>query len=259
MKNLLVEYRGSLKNTMRMIDDCKDESELKILNSIKNELEFIIDWIVHGKNPMNYTEIASSATYLVDPDVIEAMVSTSMYDVEKDVKEEPDFDEVIKDDKKPFRKILSKLTARELEAYILHECEGYSQAKTSELMGVKKGSSQCFIERARLKIQKELLIIELQKTVQQIKFDLSQFQAILKLAKYDKRKNAITFDYLEGTGVECVLNIMSLLSNKAMKYYCLIECLNYTIEDVMNECGVSQLSVNTNYKKAVKTINQYLY
>ncbi|UBH12434.1 sigma factor-like helix-turn-helix DNA-binding protein [Macrococcus armenti] len=174
MKDLLIEYMQSLKDLEVVIKNFNDKhaeaikkheklgdkqnaanpiiKELSTLNSMKNELQFIITWLRTGHNPNEHNAIDKTNCYLVDHQVLEEVIDNSQY-----IKvSEDEYEDYIKDINSPISHALRKLSKRELEVFIMMDCEKMHARQVAELLNIKKTSVENYRERAKKKIDKEI-------------------------------------------------------------------------------------------------------
>ncbi|RLY50221.1 RNA polymerase subunit sigma-70, partial [Staphylococcus epidermidis] len=90
--------------------------------------------------------------YLVDQQVLAKACDESMY---KKISNE-EYKNIIEDINNPISYALMKLTPIELECFIMVKCEGLSYSEVANLLGVKRGTIQKHLERAKCKINLEI-------------------------------------------------------------------------------------------------------
>lgn len=179
MRDLLIEYIQSSKELKERIESFKLEheevldaykeskgknkgknqtaacpamNELNILNNMYNEQLFIIDWLRSGHNPNEHRAIDKRTVYLVDHKVLESIIDDNHY---KKVSFD-EYDDYIKDANNIISHALRRLSKRELEVFLMIDCEKMSFQDVAEILGLAKGSIQKFYERAKEKIAKEV-------------------------------------------------------------------------------------------------------
>ena len=83
MKDLLVEYRKTrlavLKKIKEIEKSANEIEDLPIYKNILSDIEYSIEWLKKGHEPGNYNAIDKSQCYLVDQQVINKVISESMY------------------------------------------------------------------------------------------------------------------------------------------------------------------------------------
>ncbi|MCE3022725.1 sigma factor-like helix-turn-helix DNA-binding protein [Staphylococcus pasteuri] len=154
MINLLNEYRKTKNAILKKIKqyENKDNDKLKCYQESLKDIIYVIEWLTKGHEPNNYKAIDKRQCYLISPETIEKMVDESMY---KKVYGD-DYKVIMNNINKPFNKILYKLTDRELECFIMVKSEGITYKKCADFLGLSTGTVQKYIERARVKIEKNL-------------------------------------------------------------------------------------------------------
>lgn len=154
MRVLLYEYRKTIRHLKKayreaeLIEDSDQrDNEKKIINSMIRDLEYVIEWIEHGRQPGNRRGADKTTVYLKPVNVMDQYEGYSPLEYlstdEKLYEENPD----IKD-------ALSLLTDREQEIFILHHVELLSAAEISDLLEVKRGTILKTMKRANKKIER---------------------------------------------------------------------------------------------------------
>lgn len=152
--DLLIEYRESKKVILNKIKQYKkiesETAKLKVYQESLKDIDFIIDWLTHGHEPENHRRIVSAQCYLIDGQTLEKVASKSIY-IKINV---IDYDQIL--NKKRFKKIFQKVTNRELECFLMVKCEKMKYRECGELLNIKVGTVQNYINRTKLKIEKAL-------------------------------------------------------------------------------------------------------
>lgn len=157
MKDLLIEYRKTRLNVLNKIKDLENKDsfrmdDLLVYKDILKDLDYTIEWLKYGHQPGIYNAIDKSQCYLVDQQVIAKACDESMY---KKISNE-EYKNIIEDINNPISYALMKLTPIELECFIMVKCEGLSYSEVANLLGVKRGTIQKHLERAKCKINLEI-------------------------------------------------------------------------------------------------------
>lgn len=176
MKNLIREYKETLKNTNKMIKEIEsrleplkeiinDESageeekakayemaaplknEKSIISGMKRDLEYAIEWMTTARRPGAKRGIDNRRAYYekeqpMDPNCFEY--------IEFQTWKEPTLSKL---DKERLDYVLSILSPREKEVYILLEAKGFSQYAAAELLCISRGALQTIYKRAKKKIE----------------------------------------------------------------------------------------------------------
>ncbi|WP_368868365.1 sigma factor-like helix-turn-helix DNA-binding protein [Staphylococcus epidermidis] len=157
MKDLLIEYRKTRLNVLSKIKKLEQSNnneldDLPLYKSMLADINYVIDWLKEGHQPGNYNAIDKSQCYLVDQQVIAKACDESMY---KKISNE-EYKNIVEDINNPISYALMKLTPIELECFIMVKCEGLSYSEVANLLGVKRGTIQKHLERAKCKINLEI-------------------------------------------------------------------------------------------------------
>lgn len=148
----MYEYKKSLRDARVMYRNynrdkltLQEESDKKIISSMIRDLEFTIQWLETGRNPNSRRGIDKREVYTVNPQILDRI---------KIDKPEVEERELSIEEKEMIEDALCQLTKRERDAFIMVKAEGLSYDHAAELMGVKKGTLQSYVERAEKKIEK---------------------------------------------------------------------------------------------------------
>ena len=149
MKDLLIEYRKTRLDVLSKIKKLEqfnnnESDDLPLYKSMLADINYVIDWLKEGHQPGNYNAI--------DQQVIAKACDESMY---KKISNE-EYKNIVEDINNPISYALMKLTPIELECFIMVKCEGLSYSEVANLLGVKRGTIQKHLERAKCKINLEI-------------------------------------------------------------------------------------------------------
>ncbi|MGG0594128.1 sigma factor-like helix-turn-helix DNA-binding protein [Bacillus altitudinis] len=149
MKDLIKEYKATLKETKRSLAASKDEGEKKIYRSMIYDLEYAVEWMETEREPGARRDVDRRSYYqrtiLAENGLLDAL--SSKYHVP-----EPDPLAVNKNELDSLGFVLSTLTDKEKEIFITVVGHNVSFSKCAALHGVAKGTIQTHIVRARKKI-----------------------------------------------------------------------------------------------------------
>ncbi|CUB46540.1 MULTISPECIES: sigma-70 family RNA polymerase sigma factor [Bacillus] len=157
MRDLLFSYKSTLKKTEAMYKPLEEanESDLsaagirdkKNLRNMISDLEWTIDWLESGRQPVSRRSIdrRASRTVFIDPKIMEVFSNDFSILPEQT-------GSVTEEEQKIINDCLGKLTNREKEIFLLHIVEGFSYERISALLGIAKGTVQTTINRSRMKI-----------------------------------------------------------------------------------------------------------
>ncbi|OLF26775.1 RNA polymerase subunit sigma-70 [Staphylococcus aureus] len=156
MKDLLVEYRKTrlavLKKIKEIEKSANEIEDLPIYKNILSDIEYSIEWLKKGHEPGNYNAIDKSQCYLVDQQVINKVISESMYKKISTI----EYSDIINNVNHKVNYALMRLTTTELECFIMIKCEKLTYRECADLLSIRIGTVQKYIERALNKINTEL-------------------------------------------------------------------------------------------------------
>lgn len=152
MRTLIFEYKKSLRilKEMKAAIEVKEElteldlQDKTLINSMINEMEFVIQWMMSGRYPDARRGADRSGAYTLDPELLEAVVPNRAVTEERKLTADEQW---LLDD------VLADLTKREKDVFTLVRAEGLSFEYTAELLGISKSSVQTYLERAERKIE----------------------------------------------------------------------------------------------------------
>lgn len=150
--DLLHQYRKSRSDLRKMYnalnDTEKDKEDKTVINSMIDDVTFIIDWIERGSNPDDYrgnnVKNAYHVSKLSNIDILP--------DITDQLENEPR--KLTDEEKRIIQKLFNSWSDRERDCFIFYEVEKRSMAEIARLIGVSKSSVQQYIKRAREKINK---------------------------------------------------------------------------------------------------------
>lgn len=154
MIEMVKEYKKSLQDAKRMYKTydhdeltLQEESDKKIIAAMIRDLEFTIQWLETGRNPDLRRGIDKVGVYSMDPQLLDRMQFETISTPNREISIE---------DRDRINNALAGLTQGQRDAFFMVRVEGISFRKCADLMGVKKGSVQSFVERAREKIDRNI-------------------------------------------------------------------------------------------------------
>lgn len=153
--DLIEEYRRGKSDLNRRLkklaqDEFANEVDRDLITDMIADMQFAIDWLKTGHQPNSYKGIDKKAVY-------QKMMFESM-DFIPDIVEQLDINDhqlrMTPYQQIKITNILAVLSTRERQCYLLHTTQQMSMEAVAEETGIKKGSVQKYIERARAKIVK---------------------------------------------------------------------------------------------------------
>ncbi|WP_144531704.1 sigma factor-like helix-turn-helix DNA-binding protein [Bacillus pumilus] len=153
MKDLIKEYKATLKETKRCFAASTDEGEKKTYRSMIYDLEYAVEWMETEREPEARRDLDRRSYYqrtiLADNGLLDAL--SSKYHVPQ-----PATFAVKENELDLLNYVLSTLTQKEKEIFITVVGHNVSFSKCAALHGIAKGSVQKHIERAKKKIAQKV-------------------------------------------------------------------------------------------------------
>lgn len=150
MRDLLSQYRLARKDLKKMLerlgDSDQDDLDREQITSMINSVSMVIDWLETGRNP--YFQQGIDIRHAYD------ITRLPYMDILPDIKEQVKHDkvEMTKEQIEMFREIISLLSNREWECFVLHYAMLKSMSEIAEELQISKSTVQEYIERAKNKI-----------------------------------------------------------------------------------------------------------
>jgi len=154
---LISEYSEEKKQLSRLrntLDRKKpvDREDLKEINSMIADMDFVIEWLETGRQPGTLKGIDKRAVYqmryLEDMDFIPDITS------QLDLNEKKLY--LSEEKKRVLINLFSSFSYRERQCYLLHIVQGMSMSEIAKQLGIKKRTVQQYIERARKKVEQRV-------------------------------------------------------------------------------------------------------
>jgi positive control factor len=152
LRNLFYEYKQSLRDIRKLKRklQCRNglqaQEDIKIVNEIITDLEYVIEWINLGRNPDLNRGIDKKFVYLTDPNILDEFNVKPIYKISHR--------EIPACEQEKIEDALCTLTEREREAFMLVKVEGITYENAGKLLGIKKTTVQTHVDRAEKKIEK---------------------------------------------------------------------------------------------------------
>lgn len=171
-----------------MIKKTKDDSELKILRSIYEDLLFAIKWIETGYNPHEWKK-GSLPKYLIDPTILHDIASQNIYKkIDCD-----EYEDYLNDESHVANQVLRKLSKRELEVFLIMKAEGMDYGQAAELLNLSTSTLQRNLLRAQKKIDEYFYEEHIKKLRTKTTIDRETYTAVIKMCKYDHINNELMY------------------------------------------------------------------
>lgn len=154
MKKLLLEYKQSRRDLYKMLHSLgnsdHDNNDRQLINSMINSVSKIIDWLETGRNPYFQQGVdvrnAYDMSYMPNMDLLP--------DLQGELRKEREPLQVTDEHIEIFKKVISTLSDREWECFLMHEGLNKSMGSIANELGISKATVQTHIKRARNKIKK---------------------------------------------------------------------------------------------------------
>lgn len=145
MKELIKEYKESLRWVNKAMESANEEDK-RLLRQMKSNLKYSIEWMKIGHAPDVVRGIERRAAYeretCMDPHLIEKL---SPYQADERI--------IISDmTKKRLEKVLSCLSKKEKEIYLMAKGNGLTHSQIADYLGISKSNVDVTMYRAKKKI-----------------------------------------------------------------------------------------------------------
>lgn len=254
------EHKEVLENTKVRKRDlvdvkCQVTNNLRTLRSMYNEQLFIINWLKSGHNPNEHQAIDKRTVYLVDYKTLEAVIDDEHY---KKVSND-EYTDYITDDKHEVHKILTNLSDREINVFLMIDCEKLSFQEVAELLNVSKGSIQKFYERCKHKIKINLEDERAKRLLKQSKgFKVDKFNALLLLSSYNFKTKELSFPGGECDELIIVRYILRQLKTSHHRWFMYKQFTSMSYDDLSKKYDVKAETIERNHLQAINHIREIL-
>ncbi|MTD30171.1 sigma factor-like helix-turn-helix DNA-binding protein [Planomicrobium sp. YIM 101495] len=153
--SLIEEYRrgkSDLNKKLKLLeqDAVVNEVDIRLVTDMIADMEYAIEWLRSGRQPNVYQGIDKKAVY-------QKMMFETM-DFIPDIAEQLDINDhqlrLTPYQRIKITNVLAVLSTRERQCYLLHTTQQMSVEEVAKEAGIKKGTAQKYIERARIKVKK---------------------------------------------------------------------------------------------------------
>ena len=170
MEVLKLEYRRTIKLLRKSHDELQRQEkdlrnngyeqeantivqEVKLINSMLRDCQYIIEWIQSGRDPAAYRGVDAPYTTTKWTPELMATLEKGLYDAYNAMeKEEP-----CNLDQERINDALCTLTERERDVFVLREAEQYKFVQIAELMGLSESTIKTQYSRAKKKVEERLV------------------------------------------------------------------------------------------------------
>src|SRR5690625_43644 len=156
MRELLLEYRQSRDDLLKMIENLGnselDKLDKRLINSMIDSVTKSIEWLETGRNPYYQQGIDVRYAY----DITRLPYMDILPDLQDHLTVESEPLEITDEHIDIFKKVISVLSDREWECFVLHNASCMSMSEIADKLDISKSTVQTHIKRARGKI-KELV------------------------------------------------------------------------------------------------------
>ncbi|CDQ17958.1 sigma-70 family RNA polymerase sigma factor [Halobacillus karajensis] len=155
---LLYEYKLTRRYTKQLRDQLiqqaktvKDHEDIEQYNLIISSLNYAIEWLEYGRQPYAKRGLDRRDAYRR----LVFMDEEAMSVLGEEINSE-ESTELSTFDKERIEDALSVLTKKEKDIYLMHKVELLSYERIAELLGVKKGTVQSYVNRAENKMREQV-------------------------------------------------------------------------------------------------------
>ncbi|MGE7621710.1 sigma factor-like helix-turn-helix DNA-binding protein [Viridibacillus sp. NPDC096237] len=170
VEELIFEYRDSkqgLEEMLLRLDPCDPKSELDktLINSMLRDIKETIEWMEMGRDPRGGFR-AIDKRYVYDGnDVIATIESLDTDEVLPmlDIDDEDTLQvhrELSGDEKRAIRDVISILSVREKQCFMLHAVCRWSHGRIADKLNLKRDTAKDYVKRAKKKIQDKVMLME---------------------------------------------------------------------------------------------------
>lgn len=153
MKNsqhdLLLQYKKARMDLTALHRETVDKADRSLLASMIGDAEFVVEWLETGREPESRRGVDRRSVYELtkvwDPEWFAEFVAAP-------VVAEPDHELTLADEFS-LDEVMTGLSERERQCYVLHIGFGFSWQQVAQELGIKKASVRNHIRRAEVKIQ----------------------------------------------------------------------------------------------------------
>lgn len=151
MEDMIVCYKDTRRTLRALRTLVTDGAERRIVGDMIGDCEYSLQWMQTGRRPGNRRGIERRAAYqrekLMDPILMQSFVQSSTGGSPANLSE---------DQRTRIGQVLSGLTVRERECYMMAHGECFSLAQIAEMIGISKGTVYTYVLRAQKKITTKL-------------------------------------------------------------------------------------------------------
>lgn len=149
---LIMEYEDGRRELHKMKRKLSDSEFGKIdktqINSMINDMSFVIKWLETGKNPEEMRGVNIRNVYRLR--YLEKM------DMLPDIQEEFKREQLVlsSEQKRIIMQIFATLSDRERDCFVLHTSQNMSMSEIADELNISKATVQVYIQRAKEKIER---------------------------------------------------------------------------------------------------------
>jgi RNA polymerase sigma factor (sigma-70 family) len=159
MKQLIVEYKQSLKVARNLQRTTTDEREKSIIGGMIRDLEYSIEWLSKGHTPGHKRGAERLAAYQREKPFDPILMQKYFRSLAEDTYEWDDHQKehlVTEIDNERIEDALSVLSKVEKEIYLMSRGYCLSYGSIANLLGISKSTVQTAIERSETKINNRI-------------------------------------------------------------------------------------------------------
>ncbi|CAM4359199.1 hypothetical protein BAMA_16175 [Bacillus manliponensis] len=157
VQDLIIEYKETL-GTLEQEKEAADDKTKEIIAGMISDVRYALEWMCNGRKPGNVRGIERRAAYerekSVDPLLMQRYFRSTETPYEWDNNEK---ESVVSEwDRIRLEDALSTLTENEKEVYMMHKGYCLSMDEISKMLQISKGTVQKYIQRADIKISRQI-------------------------------------------------------------------------------------------------------
>ncbi|MBW7477254.1 sigma-70 family RNA polymerase sigma factor [Paenibacillus oenotherae] len=151
MEDMIDGYKDTRRILRALRTLVTNGAERQIVGDMIGDCDYSLQWMQTGRRPGNRRGIERRAAYqrekLMDPIRMQSFVQASSGGSPANLSE---------DQRSRIREVLSGLTERERDCYVMAHGECFSLAEIGRMIGISKGTVHTYVQRAQKKISDKL-------------------------------------------------------------------------------------------------------
>jgi len=158
MYEMMDRYKKTRKILRALRTLNTDKYERQVIGGMISDCNYVVEWLQTGRRPGNRRGIERLAAYQrerpTDPIILQAYLARTSAGGAVQASSVTD------EDRERIEEVLSQLTPRERDCYVMVIGHGMAYSYAAKMLGIKKSSVQWFVESAKKKITAYLFKIK---------------------------------------------------------------------------------------------------